>query len=244
MRAIREAIRAVPPLAAAARAVRRAAYRIERRRLRARRGREVRAYLATAKVPRLHVGAGFHPLPGWLNADLNPKSPDVILLDAREPLPFDDAAFHYVFHEHLIEHLELDEGEAFTRECFRILRPGGRIRIATPALEVYLGLFRPALEPIQIRYLEWIHATCLPGRRGRLPSVALNLGLHHWGHRFVYDRPALRALLEGVGFRDVVERAVGESDDPYLRGIERHFEDIGDVEINRFETMVFEAARP
>ncbi len=40
-----------------------------------------------------------------------------------------------VYHSHLLEHLEEDEGEHLTRECLRVLKPNGIIRIAIPDLE-------------------------------------------------------------------------------------------------------------
>ena len=57
-----------------------------------------------------------------------------IYLDVCRRFPFAAETFHYIFSEHLIEHLTLEEGEAFLRECFRCLKVGGRIRIATPDL--------------------------------------------------------------------------------------------------------------
>jgi SAM-dependent methyltransferase len=47
-------------------------------------------------------------------------------------LPYDDGQFGYIFSEHFFEHLFLDEAIALLTECFRVLRPGGVIRICVP----------------------------------------------------------------------------------------------------------------
>lgn len=40
-----------------------------------------------------------------------------------------------VYHSHLLEHLQQEEGEGLTQECFRVLKPGGILRIVVPDLE-------------------------------------------------------------------------------------------------------------
>ncbi len=47
-----------------------------------------------------------------------------------EPFPFDDEQFDVVFSKSLIEHLHNPNN--FMRECYRILKPGGRIILMTP----------------------------------------------------------------------------------------------------------------
>lgn len=46
-------------------------------------------------------------------------------------LPFRDASFDVVIASHIIEHL--DSPEAFLRDCLRVLRPGGVLRVSCPS---------------------------------------------------------------------------------------------------------------
>jgi 2-polyprenyl-3-methyl-5-hydroxy-6-metoxy-1,4-benzoquinol methylase len=55
--------------------------------------------------------------------------------DLSRRLPYDDASFDYLSCLEGIEHLE--DQFAFIRECWRILRPGGRMLVSTPNI---LGL--------------------------------------------------------------------------------------------------------
>ena len=40
-----------------------------------------------------------------------------------------------VYHSHLLEHLHQEEGEDLIQDCFRVLKPGGILRIVVPDLE-------------------------------------------------------------------------------------------------------------
>ena len=47
-------------------------------------------------------------------------------------LPFDDASLDFIFSEHFLAHLFLDEAIELLRECARILRPRGVLRLVVP----------------------------------------------------------------------------------------------------------------
>jgi predicted SAM-dependent methyltransferase len=47
-------------------------------------------------------------------------------------LPFDDAAFDFIFSEHFLHHLFFDDALALLRECTRVLKPRGVIRTVVP----------------------------------------------------------------------------------------------------------------
>src|SRR5262245_18799500 len=81
-------------------------------------------YLRSHPSPMLHVGGGHRLLAGWLNADIE-MIPGVLCMDAARPFPFADGAFGLVFTEHMIEHVNREEGQAMLRECHRVLRAGG-----------------------------------------------------------------------------------------------------------------------
>src|SRR5688500_68383 len=82
---------------------------------------------------KLHLGCGPVALPGWLNIDNLPYPGVDRVLDVTAGLPFEDVQF--VFAEHFIEHLELDAAMALMRECRRVLRDDGVLRLSTPNLD-------------------------------------------------------------------------------------------------------------
>ncbi len=210
-----------------------------------RRRRAARAYFRSHEQAKLNIGAGpDFRLEGWLNTDRNPHhSRGVAYLDATRPFPFKDSTFDYVTSEHLIEHLTYDEGLGMLRECFRVLKPGGRIRIATPDLRVFVDLFGADKSDMQQRYIRYHVDKFLAETGAHSECSVINNEFRNWGHQFIYDRETLSAAMEQAGFVDVVRHASGESDDENLRGIERHGKVVGNEEMNRFETMVLEARR-
>jgi predicted SAM-dependent methyltransferase len=94
----------------------------------------------------LNVGCGERFHAAWTNLDMRPVSPEVTRHDVRAALPFENDAFDGVYHSHVLEHLPRAEGERFLRECWRVLRPGGTIRVAVPDLEMLARLYLKHLE--------------------------------------------------------------------------------------------------
>lgn len=212
--------------------------------------RAVRRYLEVQTVPKLQIGAGPNPLSGWLNTDLFPDiypehRSQMVFMDAARAFPFADMTFDYVFAEHQIEHISEAEAHTMLRECFRVLRPGGRIRIATPSLEAIVALYDDPLDELQQHYVDWVMTRFgAEQQAGNSRCYVINRMFNAYGHQFIYDSETLSAMLRAAGFVDLLLFRPGESGDPVLRGIEAHGRAIGDEDVNRLETMVLEASRP
>ncbi len=202
----------------------------------------IRDYLATAPDPRLQLGCELHLLDGWLNTDLIPPPGRAARLDASLPFPLPDNCFRLVYSEHMIEHIPLEAGRGMLRECHRVLRPGGRLRIITPNLESILGLYGPDPGDLQRRYLEWSAGILKGGAWPAEAAYVVNNFMRDWGHQFVYDAAALRRGLEEAGFTDITRPALMESPEPALRGLE-HAGRMPEGFL-AFESLVFEAVKP
>jgi predicted SAM-dependent methyltransferase len=180
-------------------------------------------YLVRQSQPVLvQLGSGRAPKPGWINVDMLGKGADVAL-NIRRPLPFGDGTVDAVFHEHLLEHLSLADGRALTRELYRVLRPGGIVRIVVPDAGLYARSYveaRTELERLR------------PGR----PTAMLALQevfLRH-GHRTAYDFETLELVLVASGFEDVRHCGFGESALP----------EAPDGDHRRAESVYVEATKP
>lgn len=73
--------------------------------------------------------------------DFGSRSPEVVAHDLREPLPFPDGAFAVVYHSHVLEHLDPEQGARLLGECGRVLEPGGLVRVVVPDLETKAVLY-------------------------------------------------------------------------------------------------------
>jgi predicted SAM-dependent methyltransferase len=204
----------------------------------------IRRYFATHPVRKLQIGTGPNRLPGWLNTDVFPHSKSTAYMDATRRFPFEDGAFDRAFSEHQLEHVDFVEGAAMLREIFRVLKPGGRLRVVTPDLERLVRLYTDGQGEVGERYVQWITDRFIPEAPRYSPAFVINCCMRFSGHRFLYDAQTLVALLRDTGFADVTPREPGESDDPELRGIDTHGQFVQDEEMARFEAMTFEARKP
>lgn len=200
----------------------------------------IRNYLQFVPVPKLHIGSGMYTLPGWLNADIAPQNDAICFLDATKRFPFTDSTFAYIFSEHMMEHIPYLSGRHMLVECFRVLKPGGRIRISTPDLNFLFQLFQTEHSTLQAEYLAWSinKYWSLPERH---PALVINNFFYSWGHRFIYDEATLRQSMEIAGFQDIRRVEIGKSNVTALCGLENE---------NRFpsgfiqlESMVIEASK-
>ena len=201
---------------------------------------KINAYLKGNQPKKLHLGASNSSLPGWLNSDVLPTDRSMVYLDATQRFPMNDNAFDYIMAEHMIEHIAYDDAVKMLRECHRVLKPGGRIRVATPDLEVLIGLHSVEKTDSQKQYIEWIVNECKLATAICKDVFVINNAFRAWGHCFLYDRETLKATMEAAGFVYATFHKPGDSEDPTLKGVESHGKIISE-EINQFETFVVEA---
>ena len=203
----------------------------------------IRDYTRSHRIRKLHIGAGRNILAGWLNTDISLNHASVIYLDATARFPFDDATFDYILAEHMIEHLDYQAGQLMLRECNRVLKPGGRVRFATPDLQVLLALHSKTKSDLQIQYIDWLVRRIMPDVRECADVFVINNAFRAWGHQFLYDQSTLEHALRSQGFLDLAFFKPGASDDPVLCDLESHGREIQAEDINQFETMVIEGRK-
>jgi predicted SAM-dependent methyltransferase len=179
-----------------------------------------REHLSAPGPKKLHLGCGNHILEGWLNSDFFPYTENVMRLDVTRRFPFDDRTFDYVFSEHMIEHIPHAQGQHMIDESFRVLKPGGRIRISTPDLAFLVALYQPDKTELQRRYIRWSAEANKPNVAFAMDTYVINNFVRDWGHQFIYDEKALRASFERAGFQEIVRCALNESHFQELRNLE------------------------
>lgn len=138
---------------------------------------------------KLNLGCGPTIVPGWINLDFEPR-PGAHFWDGTRGIPSEPDSISLIYLEHFIEHLSLEEGLALLRDCVRVLRPGGIMRLSTPDLRVLMQ----AYDSGTVDY--WLDVGWLP----RTACDLVNEGMRSWGHKYVFDRERLVELLLQAGF--------------------------------------------
>ena len=206
------------------------------------RRRIIKQYLDSHEVAKLQIGCGRYMIPGWLNTDTSIYicKNGAMYLDAGEPFPLPDNSFDYVFSEHLFEHLDHYQAVNMLKECRRVLKPSGVLRIATPDFLFLTDLYLHPDKPANKSYITWSAqggGNCKP-----VPENPLNIinKFHtEWGHKIIYDRQTLTDLLKDNGYKDIRFCSIGNSSHDELKNIEGHFK-LMPYEHYQLETMILE----
>jgi predicted SAM-dependent methyltransferase len=106
---------------------------------------------------KLNLGCGGRFRDGWVNVNFTSTGRGVIEADLGKGVPFSDQSFDMIYHSHLLEHFSKADALVFLKDCFRVLRPGGVIRIAVPDLESITRNYLFALEKARAGTKGWDH---------------------------------------------------------------------------------------
>ena len=163
---------------------------------------------------KINFGSGPYPIAGWINVDLDPAGRPEVVADLGRALPFATGVADFIHTEDFIAQLDPVPLLGFLRECRRILKPAGAMRMLTPDLERFA---RTYLEDPE--HLVWIWNTFVgvPLETGTACEV-LNLGMRLAG-RFQYDFVTYAKLAAEAGL-DTVRVAYNESRFEALRGLD------------------------
>lgn len=180
---------------------------------------------------------------GWVDIDLCAHASHVVVDDARTLSKFEDGCASFVFCSHLIEHMSFSDGQKMLATCFRVLRPGGRIRVSTPDLLFLARLVEGNLgSSMMTKYLLFQHKQDPVNVPKPTACHVTNLFVRSWGHQFIYDSPTLVESLREAGFAGVRRYSCSTSDTEELRDLEP----VGRLPEGFFqlESMTMEGVKP
>lgn len=169
----------------------------------------------------LNVGCGTDYKEGWINIDNNSDS-NIEKIDLNwdlcNPLPFDDDSVDFIFNEHFIEHLTVEEGQVAVRDFMRVLKPKGVLRIATPDLDVtvknYTSLPISKDQTIKRYNLGFI----------KTKAERINVGFRWWGHKWLYNWEELDRRLKEAGCKNIQRVKLNDSMHTELKNLETRVE--------------------
>lgn len=167
----------------------------------------LRRYVMTvrpANGPRhLHLGCGTKYLPGFLNIDGNLFNKIDLWLDVRNGLPFPSNTVDSIYSTHMFEHFYPDELQVLLRECQRVLKPGGGVRLIVPNLASAIAAYSQ-------NQSDWFD-DAFPRHFDSLGGRFSNFVFCDGQHRTAFDFSYLEEILRQAGFREVEQSGEGES---------------------------------
>lgn len=169
---------------------------------------------------KLNFGCGGNRLEGWENFDLD--------VPINKPLPFPDQCAQLILAEHVVEHVTHREAWDFFHECYRVLAPGGGVRIAVPDVERIWFNFNP----------EYGAAVKAGGHGDGSLVASVRAAIFEHGHQAIWNQSLLSVFLSCAGF-NVKPVRPGHSVHPLLCNVEGHGKVVGE-NVARVETSVVE----
>lgn len=188
---------------------------------------------------------------------------NIIRWDLRKGIPFEANTFDVVYHSHFLEHIDPSSVTKFLKDCHRVLKATGIIRIVVPDLEVRcknyidslnncdLGISKIALE----KHKESIHRLLGQMVVSDAPGLSKNnyfLSIVEGAirgktdktgdiHRWMYDRITLKNVLEESGFSDV---AIASPNRSRIEGWQRYLLDTNeDGTVYKRDSIYLEATK-
>jgi SAM-dependent methyltransferase len=166
-------------------------------------------YLDRMQKNLLNLGSGIRLIKNFINVDFYLTSGIDYGADLRYPLKINDDSVDGIFCEHTLEHLTYKDVESILRECFRILKPEGSIRIIVPDLSLFINKY---YNDDQQWFAHWERVMFTESddpqrskRRLRSPLEAISFVTQEYGHVSCWDFSTIKIYLERVGFQNITK---------------------------------------
>jgi len=162
-----------------------------------------------------------------------PWPKNILLHDVNQGLPFPDNSVKGLYASHLLEHFSRTKAKFFVRECYRVLRSGGVIRLVVPDLRRYIEEYIQMKKEMSEsslpanRFIERLN-TCRwhEWEAYRFPLRIYRALKDFLSHKWMYDRESLISLLQEAGFEDVFERNFLDSAIAVIADVEREVKEV------------------
>ena len=142
----------------------------------------------------------------------------------------------------MIEHVRYADGRNMLDECFRVLKPGGKIRLSTPDLAFLIDMHTEKLSSLQERYIKHSTDIYIKNAPSYEATFVINNFVRNWSHQFIYDEKVLTDLMKEVGFVNTTRYAITQSEDVNMRNLENTKR--MPYEFLDLESMVLESTKP
>lgn len=201
------------------------------------------------KEIKLNLGSGPTGINGWLNYDWGvlpllskfpkiqkiigklgviPKEyivswPKIKLVNIKKKLPLADNSVSYIYCSHVFEHFELWQTISILKECYRVLLPGGIIRVIVPDLKKLISIYESKGSGVRagrdMANMWWGF------EKDKEPKTFLQrLGrCQTREHQWSYDKEELEYVIGKAGFKDIKEVSIFEGRVPDIEKLDQPY---------------------
>jgi len=135
------------------------------------------------------------------------KKQKILFADAKKKIPLPNDSAECIYTSHMIEHLSREDSVYFLNEAFRVLEPGGILRVAVPDLKLAVNFYAQTQDADV--FMEKILLVPPP-----INTIKQKIFLFFTGyrqHQWMYDEKSLSKLIKKVGFKKIFTCKAGET---------------------------------
>lgn len=126
------------------------------------------------------------------------KWPTIKLFDIRKKLPFKDQSVDFIYCSHVLEHFEVWEAQKILKECKRVLKKGGWLRLVVPDIKKMINIYQD-LGAEKFCCLWWGYPKNIKPKNF-LEKLSRNFIRDHKWH---YDQKEMVFILKQAGFSKI-----------------------------------------
>ncbi len=169
-------------------------------------------------------------LTGIINRDLLniPWPKNILLYNITKNLPFEDNSIDCIYSSHSLEHLYLEQAKRLLKECYRILKPKGIIRIVVPDLKSLVTEYLSST-PRELGGYDTNADRFISNLHFKLPNPRFSNFIFDFyqilndtdSHKWMYDVHSLTFYLEKAGFINIKTKKLFQSKISDIRKVEQ-----------------------
>ena len=162
---------------------------------------KVNGFLATYDRILIEIGSG--PKKGqlgWLTLDLLPGCD--LQVNLLKKFPFPDNSVDIIYSSHFLEHFQTPDIKFILNECYRVLKPGGKISTCVPDASIYINAYTNNLELDQKLWFRYLPAADINTKIDYVNYI----GHMNGEHKHLFDLDNLIAIHYSCGFHSTKRR--------------------------------------
>ena len=140
------------------------------------------------------------------NIEFNRKK-NIFFADATKKFNFDNNSVDVIYTSHMLEHLSKKSANHFIKECNRVLKKGGILRVVVPDIKKIVDDYLLNEDADAFLERSLLVAPSLESLKSKIQLFLVGYRHHQW----LYDSKSLQKLLLNNGFENPIEQSPGQT---------------------------------